>query len=774
MILHYLKISFRNLLKYKIQSIVSILGLAVGFICFALSSLWIRYELTYDSFHKDSDRIYYVRQEDKLNAMGVSSITPEPLAALLKETFPEIEAAGNTQGSGESEYKIDGIDHKLKVLSVDSAFISLFPIEIIEGSTEFLREINKYAICQSQAEKLFGNENAIGKTIYQRRREITICAIVKDWPNHTNMPFDLLMTNGDVTQWGAYSSKTFIKVRKEINLSDFTSKIFEQELKGGENTTVTHLNLTPITKMRYDRPQSYADVAVRFNHVFLFVIASFLVIFCALYNYMTLFVSRVRMRVKEMALRKVNGSSNAGLFYAFSTDLLITLSFAMLVGMVLLEVVLPSFRKLSGVYTSREGIYGETLLYILIIIAVSILIAQIPIYYLKKSSLHVSMRENSSGAKKNLFRKISISFQLIISMGLIFCTIVMIKQIHYLINTDLGMERKNIASFSGYQTVDSKISKDKISQFPMVKEALIVGSPLIPETFIISFNVDEWDGKAADEKPKTIKGIGGSKEFCDFYGLTLLDGRMLMDGDDKNWNVLINQKAAKMFGWSDPVGKKYDNLYTVVGLVKDFYNLSPVTPSKPIVIRLSGDTEDYYSYSSTVIFKFEDNTWQECKSLIEQWMEKDYPDGVYGLVNSEEEYAKYVESENSLIKLLGFVSIVCILIAIFGIFSLVTLTCEQRRREIAIRKVNGASIGDILTIFFKEYFILLAISSIIAFPVGYAIMKRWLEDYVKQTEISTWIYLAILSGILLVIIISVGSRVWKAARENPAEVIKSE
>ena len=209
------------------------------------------------------------------------------------------------------------------------------------------------------------------------------------------------------------------------------------------------------------------------------------------------------------------------------------------------------------------------------------------------------------------------------------------------------------------------------------------------------------------------------------------------------------------------------------GVIKNIYYNAPIHPVTPAIFFLP-DNKQKSENRGHLIFKFKEGTWKNVSQKLREEAYKVNPNAELRLINMEEKYDEYMKSENSLNMLLSIVSFICIAIAVFGIFSLVTLSCEQRRKEIAIRKVNGASIGTILNLFFKEYLLLLIIASCIAFPLGYVIMKHWLESYVKQTPISLWIYGGIFIVMLLIIFLSIIWRVWKAARQNPAEVIKSE
>ena len=274
-----------------------------------------------------------------------------------------------------------------------------------------------------------------------------------------------------------------------------------------------------------------------------------------------------------------------------------------------------------------------------------------------------------------------------------------------------------------------------------------------------------------------MRCLWNCEKTVSFYNLKLLAGEMVKSTETNK--IMINESAVKALGMSDPIGKKLyqqTQASTIVGIIKDFHITAPTEPVQPYVL-VARDILKGMGFSigkGQILIKFHDGKWKELKNRIDSMFSREYPEVRYRLYNTEEEYAGYLKSEDALIKLLSFVAMVCVLIAAFGIFSLITLSCEQRRKEIAVRKVNGATIRDILIMFVKEYMLLLVIAGVIAFPVGYVLMKRWLENYVEQTVISAWIYFAIFCGIMVVIFACIGWRVWQAARQNPAEVIKSE
>jgi hypothetical protein len=281
--------------------------------------------------------------------------------------------------------------------------------------------------------------------------------------------------------------------------------------------------------------------------------------------------------------------------------------------------------------------------------------------------------------------------------------------------------------------------------------------------------IDTWTDKSNETNdPRVMEVMDVSDALIRFYGLRPIEGRL--EVDDDQLHVVINEAAMKALGWTTAVGKKLDD-YTVVGVVKNFYTAPPTIPVEPVMLRGTFERDGYRVMSSnkTVLLKFREGSFPELKQRI-------LGNGkmLGQLHHVEEEYDKLLTSERLLFRLLGLAALTCVLIAAFGIFSLVSLSCQQRRKEIAIRKVNGARIGDILALFIREYLLMLMLAAVVAFPVGYVLMKRWLQSYADQISIEWWLYVVIFAGTAAVVALCIGWRVWQAARSNPAETIKAE
>ena len=412
-----------------------------------------------------------------------------------------------------------------------------------------------------------------------------------------------------------------------------------------------------------------------------------------------------------------------------------------------------------------SALFRETLLYTIGVILFSLLLFWLILFLFRRNSLNRSIQRNHN----KLFRKSSIAIQLVISIGFAFCAIIILKQTYFLRHTDeLGFSFKNSGSVR-VASSNTEIVANRLKQLPEISEVLELKNlfDLLPHRNREVKEVSVWDEKPAGVEKISLERMYVSPEFMSFYKFRLLNGEMLTNADPETM-VLLDENAVKAFGWYDPVGKQFDG-YTVKGVIKSVYSFAPTIQAKPAYYLILPEGSGFPT--DVILFKYREGMWKSCKEKIDQ-LKKDYSFNY--IRNDQEEYDKYLKSETALIKLLSFVSAICILICIFGFVSLVSLTCEERRKAIAIRKINGATVGDILAIFAKEYFLLLLIGAAIAFPAGYIIMKSWLEQYVKQTSIPAWIYLSIIFVLAMIIVLCVGWQVYRASVENPAEVVKKE
>ena len=777
MILHYLKVAVRSLMKYKMQTAISIVGLAVGFVCLSFSMIWIRYELTYDDFHRGAERLYVPYQTSGLDLKGFSPRSVFPVGKVIRETFPEVEDAASfscwtTQAGRTGDERME-----VEYIRIDSAFIRMFDIRLLQGSWGFLHKPEEeIALTQEAAQRFFGSiEDVLGKELYLLGKPRKITALLSGWSKHSNFFYEIIEGVPDRANdnWMASGFYSCLRLKEGVDRKVFAEKLKQTNLNPKGIVSVSGLMLERLMDCHYTLFQDTNRVALQY--VQLFSVVSMLIIGVALVNFFSMMVTRIRIRRREIGLRVVCGSTTGGLFRLFVSELVLLMLGSGLLGLVFLEVAKEKFQELSAV---EGGLYLPALGYFFFLFLVSVLLSVVIIRYYSRKSIVETLHHTIGNVRERMFfQQGSIVIQLTICVGILWGLSVLFLQLNHLSHTDIGFERDGRATFSSDPQEEGVIAQ--IKQIPYVQEVKELVS-LFPRRSMAATLVNAWAGKSENDEPFEMQYIPEGQEFMDFYGLRLIQGTPLSEQTD-GYQVLINETAAKRLGWADPVGKYFGYVdpegrfrrdFTVVGVIKDFHISAPTDPVQPTL--LAGYGVGAIRLGRNILLRFDETRTADLHRAVEAIMQGLDGHHDFELKTVREAYDEYLTSERSLMKLLAFVSVVCIVISLFGVYSHVTLACERRRKEIAIRKVNGATAWLIMQSFLKQYVGMLLLSCLIAFPVGTLVMRRWLEQYVEQTTINGWLYGLIMVILALFIGLCTGRSVWRAAHENPAEVIKRE
>ena len=671
MIKHCLKIAIRNLVKYKVQSAVSILGLAVGFVCFSLSLYWIHYEMTYDHFRQDADRIYMVRTNDEYTEGKISTRVPYSLAAYLAQHFPDIAVAAPFHLISE-RISVNDKYQDAVFSSADSAWMNLMDIRIIKGNRNFMlpKDNAEIAITEEAAKKWFRTEDPIGKEVKMLRRTKKICAIVQAENRHTNFPFDFIGNPELGKTWWYITWSILIKVKPDTDIEELESKInanLPAELKQvtlTRKTGIERIILTPLSKLHYAKDfRDDKEAGITFQYIIYFSIAGILIITCALINYLTLFINRMRVRQREMALRMIHGANIRSLVSLLTVEFLLLLACAVTTGFLLIEICFPSFIELTGIDTAKSSLYGEAFLFIGLI-SLIILTAIIGLLYiLYHRSLHLSLRYNTGRSTGTQLRRGSIVLQLFVCLSFIGCTVLINQQLDYLRHRDLGLKIKNRGSFSVMGDMDYTPLIRKIKELPMITEVMQPDYyPIVSQLTAIG-QFDNWEGLDIPiDTPVPVKLFLGKEDFFRFYDITLLAGEWLDDLSTYE-DIIINESLARRMGWSpqEAIGKHIIQsyiTYTIVGVVKDCHYGAPTLPI-PHTGFLVGEQMGLMQRSAGILFKYKEGTWNECRKALEHLYQTECsPENILRLNSEEEVYNNYLRSEEMLTRLLSFASLV--------------------------------------------------------------------------------------------------------------------
>ena len=777
MLLHYLVMALSQLTKYKLQTLLSLIGLAVGFTCFALSSLWWRYDTTYDAFHPEAENLYLqIGSHD--DWATTYPVTCYSAASTAMEKMPQVEQATIFRSPHRSLSVNDSVSANIMV--VDSLFLPIFQPELIAGSYPLMHPNGTgVVITDKLALKLFRTTNCIGNGInlalpQTYRGEMwengiyTVAAVVKDWGKHTSFPFDCLIP---------FKSEEIAKrtSNKENLLMDYHNVMRLHALADADTVSalINKIGLSgnmesrvvPLKDFRSECPNFFGHlVLVKVDYIRIFALLGLVVVICAVFNYLSLYVIRIRMRARELALRLVCGSSRKQLLALLSTEFLLLLLTSCILGILFVNLTLPEFKGIAHIEEEAPFFLTEMGIYMLVVALGTLPLLVGVTWWMQRQALNETFHKGMVTVHRNLFRPLSQWVQLAVGMGLVFFTSVIILQLSYLRSeTTAGFNYENRAIIYSYSN-------------PEFTEALahyLRNHPDVEEVKAGCDNIAYISTKRIirDEKGNIVR-IGTkeiTREEADFWGLELLEGQWMEDHEKDI--ALANESAVKSLNLTHPMDTFIHNLRLhIKGVVRNVSAKSLIVPQEPLLYIPKSDRKLKELAKSHVSFSYRPGSWKALRDSVKnRFNGRDY-EGWY-TDSIDKEFNRLLHSEDTLLGLFHVMTAVCILIALFGVYSLITISCEQRRKEIAVRKVFGAKVGDILRLFFTEQLVVLLAAAVVAFPVAYVCVKPWLEGYIHQVEIPLWLCPAIFVSVALLVALCVGWRVWKTATAHPADEI---
>ena len=789
-----LKIAWRNLMKYRLQTLISILSLAVGMVCFSLSALWLRYIEGFDKFHPGAERIYMVLEDQSFFVGRLSYSSTEYMPEYLSKNMPEVEYAcsfypSRLNGSHYAARLNGGDKFPLDVNMVDTAFFSMFDVHLLDGQLKSLTS-DEIIITRSLARRLFGDASPIGKQIAfhswwdqvaetdeydDRFEDMTIVGVVEEWPSQSLFHFDALVAKLEYGGDAKYSTKTnisFARLHSGIQPDMLVQKFRGNKHDwGGNQTDFPDFRLIPIGDVLRQAEPEWLNVKVQ--HVWYFMLLGVVVILCALCNYLVSMVSVVRSRSREMAMRRLFGSSVWGLTRLVVTETLLIFLFSSILGLCIIWMILPEFRDYSGVLEPLGTIGAEIVSYMLLTTMSGLILTAVTV----RVTLHVTQRSvlqgRTSRAGSAMVDRIGVWIQIAIGLATAFCVGVMLLQLHYMLHTNsLGFNRDNVGLLRKHGGVSKELAQF-VRQSPLVDEVQEGASSPFPEPMSISMPAAISENGDNEELKQFVKFWKTDVSLYPFYGIELIDGRFPEPGKNE---VLLSEASCLAEGWENPIGKHLSvngrKDIAIVGIVPDIYQYIPTRRPDPVVYT---DSEDIWGGDQDfidIIFRAKPGRLEPLIEQLKDHCAKILADERPQVINVEEIFYNILESERLLTELLSFTSAICIFISLAGVFSMLSLSLQRRRKEVALRKIHGAKVRDIFRLFLSEYVWLLLGAAVVAFPVGFYLMHQWLSQYTRQVPFAWWLCPAILLAMAALILLTVFWQIWRAAKANAAEVIK--
>jgi putative ABC transport system permease protein len=798
MLTNYIKIAWRSLRKHKLFSFINILGLAVGLSAFWLIMLYVANELSYDRFNDKADRIFRVVHHGSWKS-GKFDIVPTsvPLAAELKKNYPEVQATVrfNQEGGGRLKYS----DKQFKVDDIfftDNSVFDVFSFHFLSGDPKTaLSNPRSIVLTKSLAEKLFGNaEAALNKTVlFQGNYPNLVSGVIDDIPANSHISFSALRSfdTGFTDRWPSFYVYTYLLLynpadSKKIEgaSADIYNKYLKSEL--GEGLKY-QMELQPLTAIHL---QSHLEYELGNNgsmmYVYIFGAVALLILFIAVINYVNLTTARSSARVKEVGVRKVIGSGRKQLMLMFFTESVLLTFIATVIAGVLLKMVLPYFNQLTGksLVLWQFGM-GYTIAAMVVFSIITGLLSGIyPALFLSGFRVIPAMKgQTGNQASTVFFRKSLVTFQFVVTIVMIAGSVIIYQQLHYVVNKDMGFNKDQVLTFHiDDQNVRAKVPqlKQQLLQNPNIESAGIAGNPLGNNSIGTGdFNLAP-DGSSGPAS-KLVQELIIDEDFIPTMQIKMLDGRDFQKEmpTDKTNAVIINETLARELGARHVIGRSVrtgvdDQGHvvnsTIIGIVKDFNSYSLQHKIAPMVFRMPGETND------------QDNVYvRVSKSNIPATLK--YIEKVYASFDNsnpleyhflDQNFARQYQAEQRQGSLILVFTILAICIACLGLFGLVTFSAEQRTKEIGIRKVLGASISNIVGLISKDFVLLLGVAFVIAAPLAWYAMSKWLQDFAYRISIQWWVF-ALSGGIALFIaFVTIGFRSVRAALANPVKSLRSE
>ncbi len=793
---NYFKTAFRNLLKHKMHAFINILGLVIGIACCLIILLFVQDELSYDRFHAGADDMYRIVSKAEVGGRTVNLPTsPAPMARAMKNDFPEVISAVTVADMRKSLMVYnDRQFYENGIILADSTLFDVFSFNLLKGNPKTaLADVHSVILSEETAKKYFGGDDPMGKVIRMENKfDLKVTGIVEK-PRQSHFTFDMLIpiqilneiiAEGYTRFWVDLSNYTYFRLGKNASPSDLEAKLpaFVEKYCGndlrkyGVKWEPTFQSLTDIHL--YSKFEVDIGTPGDIKYVYIFSAIALFVLLIACLNYMNLSTARSANRAKEVGLRKVVGANRGELMRQFLIESLVLtfIGLTLAVGVVLLS--LSCFNAFIG---KELSLFDNPVLFIAGILGITVFIGVLagsyPAFFLSSfNPIDVLKGKFKAGAKSAGFRMALVIIQFTISIILIISTAMVYKQLRFIQNKKLGFNKEQVIVVpmrdpslqAKYESIRAEIGR-----IPSVT-GVAASSDMPCRGKMVNLFVPEG---AKDNEGQAMQSYRVDYDFIDVMGMEMAQGRKFSKDmkTDEAQAFIINETAAKSLGWEQPIGKRWkwvsgdgNREGTVIGVVKDFHTMSLHQPVEPVVMCINRD-----EWNNAIIRFQTDNVLQTVGAIETKWKAID-PSRPFEYYFYDEVFEDLYRTENKLMAVVGYFSMLAIFVACLGLFGLASFTAEQRTKEMGIRKTLGATMANIVLLLSKEFTKWVIIANVIAWPAAYYAMDHWLQNFAYRTDIGIAVFIASGTAALLIALLTVSFQSVKTALANPIESLRYE
>jgi putative ABC transport system permease protein len=802
MVANFFLIALRNLFKNKIFSFINIFGLALGIASSLLIIEYARFELSYDRFEANSGRIYRLRtdryNDGKLGTRWAAGAAG--LGQVVKEVLPEVESFARLRNTGGIVSYKDQQFRETRMYFANENFLPMFSYPAIAGSVNgALKDVFSAVITESTARKYFGAEDPLGKMLTLNKSDnFRVTAVVKDPPPNTHLKFDILLSWATLvqkqgpkvnTQWDWDGFFNYILVRPGTDPAELEKKIegviqvkWGEEMKATHDGMVIHLQSLPdihLTSHYMREAETNGDGKTVY---FLLIIAGFIIVI-AWINYINLATARSIERAKEVGIRKVLGSLRGQLIRQFLLESMLINGLAVLLALLIILLCIPFFHLLTG-KELHFSLLGDPVFWLILtgLFGIgSFLSGLYPAFVLSSyrpiAVLKGSLARTSHGA---LLRQSLVVLQFAASVILIAGTFAVYRQLHYMQHQDLGVRINQILVLNGPRVLDSSYD-NKLTSFKT--EALrLPGVKQVTVSTEVPGGKVGWNAggikRINDDitKSSQYRIIGIDHDFLDAFGLKLLKGRNFYPGQVDSQSVLFNEAAIQQMGFAKPeaaLNQRIDfwgKQYTIVGVVANHHQESLQQDYDTHIFRYIPDANSYYALKLTG----DPATWPGIIASLQKEWKVFFPGNPFDYFFLDEHFAKQYEADQQFGQTFGVFAGLAIFVSCLGLLGLAAFIVNQRTKEIGIRKIVGASLSNILVLLTKDFIRPVLISFVIAVPVAWYVLQKWLDNYAFRITITAWMF--IIPGLLVlgIALLTISTQTLRAASANPSKALRTE
>ncbi len=793
MLRNYFKIAWRNLTRNKSFAIINTLGLALGFTCCILIFLFVKYHLSFDDFHDNSERIFRIVTEEHRDFIDYEASVPPALGRAFRDDYDYPEKVARIDRHQDVILTISQNDTKRKfkeeLAFVEKEFFEIFNYPLVSGNSfDGFSDPNKAFITSTMASKLFGGTDPIGQSIQlDNRIELTVSGVLKDLPPNTIHEFDIYISystlkdyGGFVAEdgWGGISSslQCFTLLKPGISPQLVESELQKYVAIHRPNSkNEHHYKLQHIADIHYN---TQYDGVISHQTLIVFSFIGLFLILAACINFINMSTAQAISRSREVGVQKVLGSYRWQLFRRFMSETALLSLFSLFIGLTLALLLLPYLNEWFGVNIyPKQLISFSTLGFIgALFISITVFAGVYPGLLLSGISPVLALKGKLTQQHVGglLTRKSLIVTQFVISQMLIVGMIVIGKQMHYALNTDLGFNKEAIITVEIPSNIDKEKRNDLKNRFLAIPGVEKVSACLAPPSFNKNWGTSVRFSDHVENEEFSIQVKAADQDYLETFDLKLIAGRNYFPSDSIK-EFVVNEMLVRKLNLKSPeevVGKAlHVNRSTtgiIVGVVSDFHNMDLRAEITPIFITNLDFAQNTYS------IKINLNSAQHTISQIEDQWSREFPNYIFDYEFLDAHIARFYESETRTFRLIQIFTFLAIFISCLGMFGLISFLVGRRLKEVGVRKVLGGSIAHVLWLFLNDFFKLVILAAIVAVPVSWFVMDNWLQNFQFKIEMGFWIFgLAVIAS-LVITIMTVGFQSIKAALTNPADVLRTE